>query len=113
MSMHICFGCGVVVPHRTLCQACSRKRFEEVREEVRAVCLSDTAHGGPIPPQCCDCQECKLASGWHTGWCRTGIEAWEKAARAVVVIVALALAACAHPDARPRHYSADSGSGKP
>jgi len=118
MSMHLCFGCGVPVQHRTLCPACSRKRFEEVkaalctpdtcpgcsrcsqkREEVRAVCLSDTAHGGPIPPYACGCAACLRSIGLT-------------AARALAVIVALALAACTHPaDARPRHYSAASGSG--
>jgi len=99
MRMHLCFGCGVPVPHRTLCTSCSRKRFEELRKEVRAVCLSDTCHGGPIPPYACGCAACLRSVGLT-------------AVRAAVVIVALSLAACAHPaDAMPRHYSADSGSG--
>jgi len=99
MRMHLCLGCSAPVPHRTLCPACSRKRFEEVREEVRAVCLSDSAHGGPIPPYACGCAACLRSVGLT-------------AARAVVLTVALALAACAHPDSRPRHYSANSGSGR-
>lgn len=29
---------------------------------VRPECLSDLCHGGPIPPQLCDCPECRSAS---------------------------------------------------
>lgn len=27
------------------------------------------------------CEECGLINGWHAGWCKTGMEAWERVAR--------------------------------
>jgi len=27
------------------------------------------------------CEQCGLLDGWHHGWCKTGIEAWERAER--------------------------------
>jgi len=149
MRVHLCLGCSAPVPHRTLCPACSRKRFEELKETVRAstaqaekdkksarlygssdyivgladgklealehvsVCLSDTAHGGPIPPYACGCAECLRSIGL-TAVAVSRPRLHATMARTVAVILALSLAACAHPaDARPRHYSADSGSGGP
>jgi len=123
MSLHLCQSCSCPTD-RLLCPPCARRAFRKLRAEVEASnvtlnlmraklaalrtdagrpefeeCLDDCAHGESVPPYACGCAACLRSIGLT-------------AARVVAVIVALALAACAHPDARPRHYSENSGSGK-